>query len=121
MVNGRVIGWKLDRGQREMLLRDNPPHYADVVADHVTLESGGATLPPEVRAAIVGRVDDGAGVDVMVVAIDGATDRPDGSTYHITWSLGPGRRAIESNDAIRDFGWESFEVPISVTLVPARF
>ena len=28
----------------------------------------------------------------MVVELDGTTDRPDGSTYHITWSLGPGRK-----------------------------
>ena len=36
------------------------------------------------------------------------TDRPDGSTYHITWSLGPGRKARESNDVLRDQGWELY-------------
>ena len=106
MSKGSVTGWKLDRGEREMLLRDHPPHYAEAVADHVTLEVGGAALPTEVVAAIVGRTDDDAGVEAMVVTIDGTTDRPDGSTFHITWSLGSGRRAIESNDVIRKFGWE---------------
>jgi hypothetical protein len=57
----------------------------------------------------------------MVVAIDGSTDRPDGSTFHITWSLGPGRRARESNDVIREGGWARFDQPIPVTLTPARF
>ena len=121
MSNGSVTGWKLDREQRETLLRDHPPRYAEAVADHVTLEVGGEALPPDVSAAVVGRVDDGAGVEAMVVTIDGATDRPDGSTYHITWSLGPGRRAVESNDVIRECGWQAFDSPIPVTLIPARF
>ena len=49
------------------------------------------------------------------------TDRLDGSTYHITWSLGPGRRAVESNDVLRDLGWEPIDAPIPVELEPARF
>ena len=58
----------------------------------------------------------------MVVTIDGTTDRPDGSTYHITWSLGPGRQARESNDVLREqrLGRISTQ-PIPVTLEPARF
>jgi hypothetical protein len=118
---GRVTGWKLDRGEREALLRDHPPVYEEAVADHVTLEVGGKELPGDVRAAIVGRADDGAGVEAMVVTIDGTTDRPDGSTFHITWSLGSGRRAKESNDVLGDRGWEKLDRPVPVTLTPARF
>ena len=116
-----VVGWKLDRDQRIALLRDHPPRYAVTVADHVTLEVGAHDLPPQVRAEIVGRADDEVGVEAMVVTIDGTTDRPDGSTYHITWSLGPGRHAIESNDVIRKFGWPRLDNPIPVMLTPARF
>jgi hypothetical protein len=120
---GSVIGWKLDRDQREHLLSRFAPHYAEAVADHVTLEINAAAkaLPPAVDAAIVGRADDGKGVEAMVVALDGSTDRPDGSTFHITWSLDRGRRAKESNDVIRDHGWSRFEGAIPVTLEPARF
>ena len=50
-----------------------------------------------------------------------AHNRPDGSTYHITWSLGPGREARESNDVLRDQGWDHLSAPIDVTLEPARF
>jgi hypothetical protein len=57
----------------------------------------------------------------MVVTIDGSTDRPDGSTYHITWSLSPGRLARESNDVLRDKGWQKFDEPIPVKLTPERF
>jgi hypothetical protein len=56
-----------------------------------------------------------------VIELDGTTDRPDGSTYHITWSLGPGRTARESNDLLRDKGWEYLDAPILVHLTPARF
>jgi hypothetical protein len=120
---GSVIGWKLDRGEREALLGRFPPQYANAVADHVTLEAdaAGKPLPPAVEARIVGRADDGRGVEAMVVSIDGTTDRPDGSTYHITWSLGPGRRAKESNDVLKDHGWDELDHPVAVTLAPARF
>lgn len=115
----RVTGWKLDRSEREQLLRRFPPHYPQAVADHVTLEPGEGPLPPQVSARIVGHADDGAGVEAMVVAIDGSSDRPDGSTFHITWSLGPGRRAKESNDVLRDRRWTAMD-PVPVTVRPAN-
>lgn len=118
---GTVTGWKLDRGEREQLLKDFPARYAEAVADHVTLEVGGDQLPREVRAEIVGRADDDRGVEAMVVTIDGSVDRPDGSTYHITWSLKPGRKARESNAVLKEQGWGELDHPIPVTLTPARF
>jgi hypothetical protein len=119
-----VIGWRLDRDQRRELLLQFPPVYAEVVADHVTLSARVARtseLPSETMGEIVGRADDGNGVEAMVVSIGGTTDRPDGSTYHITWSLTQGRRAKESNDVIRDCGWTPIELPVPVMLAPAAF
>jgi hypothetical protein len=119
-----VIGWKLDREQRKELLQQFPPRFGNVVADHVTLAaraSAQAPLPQETEGEIVGRVIDGKGVEAMIVAIGGTTDRPDGSTYHITWSLADGRRAKESNDVLREQSWEMFDLPMPVMLRPARF
>lgn len=120
---GSVIGWKLDREQRGELLDRFPPRYPQTVADHVTLETEAESksLPDPVEAVMVGIADDRGGVEAMVVAIDGTTRRPDGSTYHITWSLAPGRRARESNNVIREMGWDSFDVPIPLMLTPDRF
>jgi len=73
------------------------------------------------KAGSHGRSDAGASLRCLVVELDGTTDRPDGSTYHITWSLGPGRKARESNDVLRDGGWQHLPAPIDVTLEPARF
>lgn len=120
---GTVIGWILDDRDRAALLERHPPAYPKTVAHHVTLRSDAADepLPNPVAGTILGHADDGLGVEAMVVAIDGVTGRPDGSTYHITWSLGEGRRARESNDVLRERGWTPFADPIPITLTPGRF
>ena len=121
---GTVTGWKLPEIERELLLRRFPPKYEKVVADHVTLRVGATPdtpLPNRPQAQVVGRADDGSSLECLVVELDGTTDRPDGSTYHITWSLGPQRKARESNDVLRDHGWTYIEAPIPVDLEPARF
>lgn len=120
---GRVVGWKLDRDQRESLLKRFPPRYAKPVADHVTLKVDAQRdpLPDNVRAAIVGRADDGEGVEAYAVAIDGTTERPDGSVFHVTWSLEEGRRAKESNAVLKERGWDELDHPVPLTLTPARF
>jgi len=121
---GTVTGWKLPVDEREQLLRQFEPKYENVIADHVTLRVGATPATPMPRkpeARIVGHADDGKSLECLVVELDGTTHRPDGSTYHITWSLGPGRKARESNDVLRDQGWEHLPAPIGVTLEPARY
>ena len=123
---GTVVGWKLDRAERAALLARFPPEWPDVVADHVTLDGDAgrdAPLPCETAGAIVGGINDEAGLQAMIVAIGGTTARPDGSTYHITWSLdrAQGRAAIESNAVIAEHGWRPLDDPIPITLIPARW
>ncbi len=121
-----VTGWKLDRNVRAQLLERFPPTWPDVIADHVTLQAGASAnepLPAQEAAEIVGRVDDGEGLQALIVSIDGSTDRPDGSTYHITWSLdrSRGRKAVQSNDVIAERGWEPLPTPVPIHIQPARF
>ena len=121
---GTVVGWKLDRSQRAELLDDFPPKYRNVIADHVTLAAKvhrDTPLPDEVFAEAVGQIDDGKGVEALVVAIAGSTDRPGGGIYHITWSLEPGRQAKESNDALAAGEWRPLPEPVALKLQPARF
>jgi hypothetical protein len=120
-----VVGWRLAPHSREQLLARFSPRWPDVIADHVTLEANAGTrtpLPPSVSAEIVGEADDGKGLQDMVVSIDGGTDRPDGSTYHITWSLdrATGRKPVQSNEVIKKHGCRSLSEPVPVTLIPAR-
>ena len=112
-------GWRLPDAERGRLLALLPPRYPLVIAHHVTFAPKGAAMPDAADAEIVGRSDDGEGVEALVVRIGGATDRPDGSTYHVTWSLEPGRRPVESNEVIRERGWTTFDEPERVRLTPA--
>ena len=102
------------------------PLFPDVIADHVTLRTGTnhkTLLPRETRCEVVGEIGDGVGVQALVVRIGGTTDRPDGSTFHITWSLdrARGRRPVESNDVIAQLGWQTLSEPVPIRLTPARF
>jgi hypothetical protein len=111
-------GWLLAPADRASLLTRLPPVYGTVVADHVTFSGPtGATMPRIDSARVVGRTDDGRGVEALAVEINGTTNRPDGSTYHLTWSLGPGRDAHESNDVLRAQGWQPVE-PVAIVLTP---
>ena len=121
MSEARTIGWLLDERDRAVLLERFPPRWRDTIAHHVTLASQVTDpLPVETTGEVVGHVDDGAGLQALVVAIGGTTDRPDGSTYHITWSLNrKEREAKESNDVLRERGWEAVEA-IAIRLIPAE-
>jgi hypothetical protein len=120
---GRYTGWALDEADRARLLARFPPRYPQVVADHVTLKfpARRPKLPTETAGEVVGETDDGAGVQALVVRIGGTTDRPDGSTYHLTWSLAPGRHGRESNDVLREKGWRPIPRPEPVHLHPRLF
>jgi hypothetical protein len=117
------VGWRVDPGDREVLLARFPPRYPRVVAHHVTFKFGdrGAPLPTETSGEIVGEADDGLGVQALVVRIGGTTARPDGGAYHITWSLAEGREARESNAVIADRGWRPLAAPLRVELHPQGF
>lgn len=120
-------GWKLDRACRDALLAQFPPRYPRADADHVTLWSSAAggmaaePPPPVGQARIIGRADDGKGVEAMVVEIDGGTTRPDGGTWHITLSLGEGREAKESNTVIAACGFTSIDHGPALMLTPGHW
>jgi hypothetical protein len=118
-VTKPMLGWKIDLEDRAALLARFPPRYADTDADHVTFGRLGEApdMPTVSEATVIGQADDLLGVQALVVALNGSSDRWlngssdrwDGSTYHITWSLAPGRKAVESNDVIAKCGWEPIE------------
>ncbi|VWX54744.1 hypothetical protein [Novosphingobium sp. 9U] len=121
-----VTGWKLNEDDRARLLTRFAPVFPDVVADHVTLRTGTdetTALPSQTHGGVVGEIDDGVGVQALVVQIGGTTIREDGGTFHITWSLdkAAGRRAVESNAVIAALGWRPLAQPLPIRLVPAHF
>src|SRR5688572_9745407 len=121
-----ITGWKLDKADRAKLLARFRPNWPDVIADHITLDAHAGkrdALPEQAQAELVGEVSDGEGLQAMVVAVGGTTDRPDGGTYHITWSLDRrrGRKPAESNDVIAARGWHAFDRPVPIHVLPARW
>lgn len=119
-----VIGWKLDEAERPGLLERFPPLWPDIIADHITLSADASAsdpLPQERSAAIVGSISDGQGLQALVVAVGGSTGRPDGSVYHITWSLdrSRGREPAQSNEVIADLGWRRLPDPVPIRIIPA--
>ena len=126
MANDPVTGWKLPADERNRLLQLVPPLFPNLVADHVTLRAGtgpDTPLPEETSGVVVGEVDDGEGVQALILEIGGSTVRDDGGTYHITWSPAFGREAKESNDVIARLGWRPLPAPapVSIDLQPARW
>ena len=118
-----ILGWKLDLAGRTELLARFPPVYAETVADHVTFgrKSKAPAMPVAGRATVVGRADDGRGVEALVVEVNGTTGRWYGGTYHVTWSLGPGREAKESNEVIVAQGWQPVDGRPGAGLIPAEW
>ena len=118
-----ILGWKLDLEDRERLLERFPPAYPDTVADHVTWgrKSKAPPMPPAGKAVVIGRADDGLGVEALVVEVGGTSGRWDGGTFHITWSLGPAREAKESNDVIAAQGWEPAERGLAAALIAVEW
>jgi hypothetical protein len=112
-------GWLVDPAEREALLARFPPRYDRTVAHHVTQKFGDrqARAPKATTGEIVGEADDGSGVQALVVAIGGSPARPDGGTYHVTWSLSGGREAKESNAVIAARGWTAVSPPVPVRLL----
>lgn len=122
-ANEPILGWKLDPDDRGALLARFPPRYPRTVADHVThgRKSEAPPMPRVGQAMVIGRADDGRGVEALVVALNGTSDRWDGSTYHITWSLQEGREAKESNEVIAARGWRPIADGARVGLAPAEW
>lgn len=109
-------GWKLNDADRERLLEEFPPRFPDVVAHHVT-KNLKPFVPAEAEVVVVGYACDDGGVEVLVVEVNGTSARPDGSTYHITWSLdrAAGRKPVHSNEVLQQLGWGGLDTPIPVS------
>lgn len=88
---------------REELIRLFKPKFSRVICHHVTIEFNVAdgfdlsefiSKPYTVKAIGVAQGD---GVECIAVSINGVRERIDGSFYHITLSVEPPHKPVESN------------------------
>ena len=102
---------------RRDLYKAFTPYYTKFIAHHVTYKFGDSIVPPPVNVIeAVGYARDD-GVEVFVVAIDGDTQRPDGGTFHLTYSLDESRRPVYSNTLLLG-GWREI-MPFAIQVIPA--
>lgn len=93
------IAFNLSEASKQTVLNGFPPKFEEVRADHVTFAFGvlaDATLPTVAAVEVVAYVCDGS-LEALIVSVDGATTRPDGSVFHLTLSRSAGRKSFESN------------------------
>lgn len=91
----------LDDASRNMLAKRFPPKYPKFIGHHITVEFGvekNTELPLDAQIKVVGYVDSGDGLEVLVTAVNNSTSRKDGKIYHITWSLDTDKyKPVDSN------------------------
>jgi hypothetical protein len=121
LLNEMYIALVLDDQTRTKLRDTFPPKYKDFIGHHITLKFGvhkDTPLPRNQHSTeVVGYADDGKGIEALVVSLDGKTQRSDGSTYHITWSLdrSKGYKPVDSNKLLTG-GFKKLDNPINITV-----
>ena len=117
-------GYELTNESRNKLRQMFPPKYPEFLGHHITEKFGVKNpndtpdMPGEVK--VVGYLDEGNGLEGLLVSIDGNTRRPDGSAYHITWSLdrSKGYKPVDTNKHINSAKPVS---PVNINVTPKFF
>lgn len=124
IVSESYIGLELDGKVRRQLAQQFPPKYPNFIGHHITWKFGikkDYPLPKNIKTIeVVGYADDGESIEALVVEVNGSTQRSDGKTYHITWSLdrSKGKSPRHSNNLIQDQGWQKLDTPIKISATP---
>src|ERR1035437_4622886 len=102
---GHYLAFEISDKSRANLLTIFPAHFSKIIAHHVTIEFNLTaekfdnykklfTQQTEVR--VYGYAN-GDGIECVAVSIDNEDERADGSFYHVTLSLEPPHKPVESN------------------------
>lgn len=118
LLQEEYIALVLDDQTRAKLIKHFPPKFKDFIGHHITMEFGvskNTELPDQPRdIKVVGYASDDS-LEALVVSVDGKIKRPDGSIYHITWSLdrSKGRKPKDSNQLLTK-GYKKIDNPINI-------
>lgn len=123
IIKSGYNGWEVSEASRAKLASIFTPKFSEFIGHHITNRFGiksDSPLPEGKTFEVVGYACDDQGIEALVVAVDGSTQRPDGKTYHITWSLdrSQGFKPVNSNGLIAN-GWQEVK-PINISAT-ARF
>lgn len=106
---GHYLAFKLSDSSRHTLLLSFHAKFSKVYAHHVTIEFNlteeklkkmlGELGTSKVKVYVTGfsRMDD---IECATIKFNGHTKRPDGGTYHLTYSLNPPKKPVDSNSLL---------------------
>lgn len=98
-----------------------PPKFDKVAVHHITYEFPSNTMPPNVNSIVLGEYFSNEFIEAATVLVDGSSIRPDGGTFHITWSYDPNNaKPVDSNKLIKN-GTGRKLVPVKVDVIPKIF
>lgn len=121
LLNEMYTAYVLSEDSRRKLAERFPPKYSEFVGHHVTEQFGvrkGTEAPKSAEVEVVGYIDSQDGLEALVVSVNGSTQRPDGGTYHITWSLDRDKyKPVDSNMLLKVAGFDD-TYPISIYAEP---
>jgi hypothetical protein len=124
---GKYLAFVLDKISRDALLGFVKPKFSEVICHHVTIEfklteerfdtwmKAYADNPPPVVITGISRGND---VECFTAELDEDNRRRDGGWYHITLSVEPPARPVDSNGLLlktRGTPTDKFKTPIRVT------
>lgn len=120
---GGYQAFEISHESRSKLVAQFPPKFPEFIGHHITYKFGVKSdipLPEASNFRVVGYACNDAGLEALVVEVDGTTVREDGKTYHITWSLDreAGFKPVNSNDLVQG-GYE--KVPAINISATAKF
>lgn len=123
IITSGYTGWEISGHARSALASQFPPRFSDFIGHHITHQfpaKSDTPLPEASNIEVVGYGWDEAGLEALVIAVDGSTTRPDGRIYHVTWSLDreAGFKPKDSNRVLAS-GWTAVN-PINISAT-ARF
>lgn len=95
----------LDGKSRRKLAKQFPPVNPEFVGHHVTSKFGvspSTPIPQPADVQVVGHAEED-GLEAFVVSVNGKVERPDGSLYHVTWSIdrSKGKKPKDSNALVQ--------------------
>jgi hypothetical protein len=106
----------LTQESRERLAKQFPPKFPLWIGHHVTHRFGVPKTPnvpygeqTHGNFEVVGHASRADGIEALVVRVVGKTSRPDGGTYHITWSLDPKMFKPKDSNALLARGWTTVD------------
>ena len=108
----------VDGGDRERLAHKFPPKFPDFIGHHITHRFGirpNGNYGEQMVVHLVGYACNDIGLEAFVVAVNGNTTRPDGKTYHLTWSLDrtKGFKPVDSGGLVEG-KWQPIDPPLPI-------